>query len=293
MEKARNVEQIFEFCRILNHKEDIQKYVETPLIPICEYLFDLNIQTTMSNVNVKNGKDKAYIVINYDTLSSYNKNVLDKLMRDNPSNFRVSKFSVVGENQEIQISIPITEDTEIQTIIAFFEQMLKDLKIQDIDSFMDGETGMKNIYSLNEFIAYYIMINRDYFTESKTFEISEEIESFLANIGFKRISSSEFSNGYFKGICDYIYEYHKELWLTDKMIYDVLLRKREEMFESGNISLENLNIDELMETINKKAKKLYNEEFSFNLKDKRFYLNDELLRKHEDYIKEKGYEECR
>lgn len=290
MEKVRNVERIFEFCRILNHRADIGKYVETPLIPICEYLFDLNIQTTMSNANAKNGKDKAYIIINYDTLSSYNKNVLDKLMRENPSNFKVAKFSVVGENQEMQISIPITEDTNVQTIVAFFEQMLKDLKMQDIDSFMDGETGMKNIYSLNEFISYYIMLNRGASAESKTFEISEEIENFLVDIGFKKIPSSEFYKGRLKVICDYIYKYHTELWFTDKMIYDVILRKKEKMFKSENISLQNINIDELIETINKKAKRLYNEEFSFNPKDKRFYLNDELLRKHEDYIKEKEYE---
>lgn len=291
--KVRNVEKIFEYCRILNHKADIKKYVETPLIPVCEYLFDLNIQTTMSNANVKNGKDKAYIIINYDTLSLYNKNVLDKLMRENPSNLKISKYSVVGENQEIEISLPINADTDIQTIQVFFEQMLKDLKIQDIDSFMDGETGMKNIYSLNEFIAYYIMINSDYFVVSKPFDISEEIESFIANIGFEKISSSEFSNGHFKKFCDYIYKFHREILLPDKMIYDVILRKKEKMFKSDTVSLQNININELIETINTRAKRSYGEEFFFNPKDKRFYLNDELLKKHEKYIKEKEYEESR
>ena len=68
--KVKNVERIFNYCRTINHKEDIIKYVEEPLIEICEYLYDLNILTTMSSANTKQRQNYSYIIIDLDRKST-------------------------------------------------------------------------------------------------------------------------------------------------------------------------------------------------------------------------------
>lgn len=268
--KAKDIESIFEFCRNLNHREDIRKYVEEPLIEVCEYLYDLNILTTMSSANLKHGKDSAYIVLDYETLSDYNKKVLQDAINERPFNFRISKFSILHANEEIMISMPIDDETEIQDIKNFFMDIFKGFKIQDIDSFIDGETYMKNIYTFNELVALYLKVKRCPYDDSKKVEFSAEIDNFFKSIGIKKVPAK-----------DYI------------EIYESLLKNKDKLFNSDAILRENINRRELLEGINSITQRKYGETFFFNQEDGRFYLNEELLQKHKNYVKERDREECR
>lgn len=292
--KVKDIESIFEFCRSLNHRADISKYVEEPLIDICEYLYDLNILTTMSNANLKHGKKTAYIIIDYDTLSDYNKKVLLDAMNKSPSGFEISKFSTVQAGQEIQISMPIDANTEVQDVKDFFMDIFKEFKIQDIDSFIDGETFMKNIYTFEEMIALYLMKKVNMFTDCKNVQFSNEIDNFLESIRFKKIPAKDFAGGHASEFCSYIYCFHSELWIPDGMIYEALLKNKDKLFNSEIIIKENINRKELLEFINSVAKrKKYEETFFFNQEDGRFYLNEELLQKHKNYVKERDRGGCR
>lgn len=291
--KAKDIESIFEFCRNLNHREDIRKYVEEPLIEVCEYLYDLNILTTMSSANLKHGNDRAYIVLDYETLSDYNKKVLQDAINERPFNFRISKFSILHANEEIEISMPIDDETEIQDIKNFFMDIFKGFKIQDIDSFIDGETYMKNIYTFNELVALYLKIKRCPYDDSKKVEFSAEIDNFFKSIGIKKIPAKDYGSGVKADFCDFIYRYHSMLTFEDSEIYESLLKNKDKLFNSDAILRENINRRELLEGINSITQRKYGETFFFNQEDGRFYLNQELLQKHKNYVKERDREEFR
>ena len=172
--------------------------------------------------------------------------------------------------------------------------IFKEFKIQDIDSFIDGETYMKNIYTFNEMIAFYLKKKMDVFNDSKKVQFSNEIDNFLKSIGFKKIPTKDFAGGRAYRFCSYIYYFHSELWIPDGMIYEALLKNKNKLFNSDVIIKENINRKELLEGINTVAKReKYEETFFFNQEDGRFYLNEELLQKHKNYVKERDREEYR
>ena len=285
--KVGEVDNIFDFCRTINHREDIRKYVESPLVPICEHLYDLNILTTMSSINTKRSKNKAYIVLDYDLLDTYNKSIIDELMNRNPSYFRKGTMSVHGEHEEIEISIPITEEMDTQEIVMFFDTIFKNFRIQEINSFTDGDTNMKNIYSWKEFIMLYLDIYRNPKVKEKVkVENEDEIDELLLSLGIKKVPSSEWGNGDLARFCNFVYFCDFMLWLPDNWLYETINRRKQELFNGKNANFSNLNMQELINGINRIAKRKTGEEYFFNPEDSRFYLNEELLEKHFAYLRE-------
>lgn len=64
-------------------EKDILNLVESPLVEACLELFRKNIETMSSSANGEYTTDGAYIDINYDNLSSYNKAIVDQFIHLN------------------------------------------------------------------------------------------------------------------------------------------------------------------------------------------------------------------
>lgn len=117
----------------IKQKEDLDNYVEEPLLEICRKLYDLNIQTVMSSANQGDIENFASIQIVYDTLSIENKEKLQMLSRNFSNKFEMCK-NFRGQKQDvISVRMPITNpDTTAGEISDYFFDALQSLKIQDV-----------------------------------------------------------------------------------------------------------------------------------------------------------------
>ena len=288
--KVKDVKDIFYFSKIINHKSEINKIVEVPLIDICKYLFDINIPTTMTNANAKKWNNSAYITIDYDLLSQENKEIVDKLFSYYPNNFKFGHFSTRHEHNEVHITLPITEETEIKTIQKFFWNITRLFKIQDVQSFIDSDTNLKNVYNVSDFLYRYLVFQRGELYQ-KEFKEDQEIEDFLISMGYQKVKTSEINGGnnIYNGHCNNLWINNSidSNWISDTQIYGAIIENREQLFKGKPIKKENLNYAELLRVLNQISLKYYNERFFFNPEDERFYLNQELLEKHKRYLESK------
>lgn len=286
--QLKDVEGIYCFSSILNHKSQIEKLVEPPLVDICKYLYDLNIPTTMSSANLFCGHKTAFITIAYDLLSKENKKLIDTLSTNYPNHFQFGKFSTLEELNEISIQMPINKETTTNEVQDFFWEIAKQFSMQDVQSFMDADTFLKNVYNIPDLFFKYLYSNRNQFADNSDFDESQEIEDFLASMNYIKKKASTFNNGnnIYNGICKNIWIDNKidNNWFADFEIYDAIRTYKNVLFGDNPIKKENININELLRNINRISNYHYGENFLFNLEDQRFYLNEELLNKHNKYI---------
>ncbi len=130
----------------IKQKEDLDDFVEEPLLEICRKLYDLNIQTVMSSANQKDIGQSADIVIIYDTLSQENKERLEMLSRNFPEKFSISENFRGQGKSVVDVRMPITNpDTTAGEISDYFFSALQSLQIQDIvyDCFLKTELKAK------------------------------------------------------------------------------------------------------------------------------------------------------
>ena len=86
--QIKDVEPIREHTNIVvKTKEDLKGIVEEPCLKACESLFEKNIETVDSGCNGENSFHRAYITINYDTLSEKNKQIADDLVKQGKMQF--------------------------------------------------------------------------------------------------------------------------------------------------------------------------------------------------------------
>ena len=285
--KIKEVDSIFNFSNIINHRKQIDEIVEPPLVDVCKYLYDINIPTTMSSVNTQKGHKKAYITIDYDLLSNENKNIVNKLVLSHPENVVIGQFSTLHEHNEVNIMLPIEDETDIVYVQNYFWKFARLFKIQDIQSFLDADTFIKNVYTISDILYRYLYCEKDDFAKTKFTEL-KEIEDFLLSMGYKKVRTSEFNDGktIYNGHCEYLWIDNDidRTWMPDYHIYSAILKNKESLFGGRNIKKENLNFDEILRVLNRQAQLYYGEQFFFNPEDKRFYLNEELLAKHNRYI---------
>lgn len=285
--KIKDIEQIYRFSKILNHKNQIDDLVETPLIDVCKYLYDLNVPTTMTSANVKNNKKQAYITIDYDLLSDENKLIIDELKQRYPNNFQLGNFSTLNEHNEVNICVTIDMNTDIHVVQDFFWTIVKMFKMQDVYSFIDADTFLKNVYSIQDIFYRYLVCEKNDFAQAKFIE-SKEIEDFLIDMGYIKVNSSEFNGGknIYNGLCQHLWFDNSidRTFLSDYYIYDTINRNKEILFNGRTIKKENINFNEILRVLNKQAYHYYGEQFIFNPEDQRFYLNIELLGKHNRYL---------
>lgn len=288
--RIKEVEQIFKFSKTINHINQIDEIVEEPLIEICKYLYNLNIPTTMTSANIKYSKKDAYIIIDYDLLSEENRIIIDDFILKYPNNFQLGKFSTLNEHNEVNIFIPINESTDIRTIQSFFWNVAKSLKMQEVYSFVDADTYFKNIYNISDMFFRYLECEKNEFA-SYEFQPLEEIENFLNDMGYIKIKTCDFNSGHniYNGYCEYLWINNSvdNDFIPEYKIYEVINRCKQDLFGKGKIKRSNLNYTHVLSIINKYAQTYYNEKFFFNEEDNRFYLNEELLLKHKNYLQYK------
>ncbi len=86
--KIKDVAPIKEHTNIaIKTKEDLVAIVEEPCLKACEMLFEKNIKTVDSGCNGENSSHRAYVTINYDTLSEKNKQIADDLIKQGKMQF--------------------------------------------------------------------------------------------------------------------------------------------------------------------------------------------------------------
>lgn len=287
MKKVEDVDLIFNFHRIINSKEDIYKYVEEPLIPIVKYLYDLNILTTMTSANTKNGHKEAYVIIDYDTLNEHNKKVVNELMDTFPDFCSKQHFSIAGDNMEFCMNMPIDTNTDFLEVWNFYFDKFKDFEIQEIHSTWDCTNGAKNIYSIYDAIwvyltklSYKFMHNiKDHqqwvqcIQQDNLDENSKEL-LFLEKLGAKRYYHE------YSGL--YIYKYG--YYMTDSFaIKKALKETKDTLFVNKEYKIGDVNRNVLTQFLQHEI----SEDFFFNEEDQRFYGNQELLERHHKFLNSK------
>lgn len=97
--------------------EDLKKIVEEPCLKACQQLFDKNIETVDSGCNGENCSDRAYIIINYDTLDARNQQIADNMVNDDTVQF-IPKSDVCTRNyfNHILIEITTSPDDFVRTV---------------------------------------------------------------------------------------------------------------------------------------------------------------------------------
>lgn len=108
-------------------KEWLSQIIELPMREACLYLFDLNIKTTASTANRQNLIFGAGgIGVDYDSLSSTNKAIADKLAEQDPVHYQISES---GLNIRVPINSP---DETVQKIHDRAMGLVKPFKKQNL-----------------------------------------------------------------------------------------------------------------------------------------------------------------
>lgn len=92
---------------MIRTRDEICKYVEPPLVPACEHFWDLNIRTLSSSANAKDIGRKAFILIDYNSLSDENKKIAEE-SADLLENY--------DGRPAIDFKIPITNETTLEQV---------------------------------------------------------------------------------------------------------------------------------------------------------------------------------
>lgn len=157
--------------QIIETKDDIKEYVESPLVEACEHFWDVNVKTLSSSANTKDVGHEACIIIDYNSLSEENKQIAKesgKFLEDYDS------------RPAVDIRIPISETTtaeEIKTKACEIAGRFKKQKATWIPSYTLQEVRLKygiepedNRYGVGDFKeeGFY------YDSEGKKFYLSEE-----------------------------------------------------------------------------------------------------------------------
>lgn len=107
--RVRDVIPIRQATKInVKSKEDLKSIVEEPCLKVCELLFDRNIETVDSGCNGENSSHRAYVTINYDTLSNENKLIADNLVKQGKLSFYPKGDSLRNYFNQVEIDIPTT-----------------------------------------------------------------------------------------------------------------------------------------------------------------------------------------
>lgn len=113
IEKSRN--------QLVRKRSDLSKLVEKPLLLACEILYDKNIRTYSTSANQKDFGHGAYIILDYDTLSSENRRIAEQH----------GKVIAYDSGKAVKITLPITEATKVSELEAKSIGIAKQFKTQE------------------------------------------------------------------------------------------------------------------------------------------------------------------
>lgn len=108
---------------IFRHRDDIGKFVETPLLPVALELFDKNIRTLSSSANHKDLlMGEVGFEIDFNSLSLENRITVVHL----------GKAVVFAGNPAVSIKIPVNQDTPIDQIEIMAKEVTQALILQPL-----------------------------------------------------------------------------------------------------------------------------------------------------------------
>ena len=130
--RINDIEPIEETSVSIEQKEDLDNFVEEPLLDPIRKLYDLNINTLMCSANKKDVGSNAYIDIEYDTLSEKNRRTLDLLVANFPNKFQMSIMHGSEPINCIHVMMPISDETTVGEVTDYFNSTLQSLELQDV-----------------------------------------------------------------------------------------------------------------------------------------------------------------
>lgn len=131
--QVKDVEPIREHTNIaVKKKEDLKTIVEEPCLKACEELFEKNIETVDSGCNGENSACRAYITINYDTLSKVNQKIADHLVQEGKMQFYPKGDSLRNYFNQVEVEIPtkandfvVNVEKKLLAVVSCFERQDK------------------------------------------------------------------------------------------------------------------------------------------------------------------------
>lgn len=141
--RISDIEPIEEATATIEQKQDLDKYIEEPLLEPIRRLYDLNINTLMCSANKKDVGRNAYIDIEYDTLSEENKSTLDLLIANFPNKFQKGRMHGSKQINSIKILMPISSETTAGEVTDYFNNATQVLQIQDVSMGISNKEDLK------------------------------------------------------------------------------------------------------------------------------------------------------
>lgn len=164
--------------QMIKTRDEIVKYVESPLVSACEHFWDLNVRTLESSANAKDVGRGAEIVIDYDTLSDENKKIAKEYAEP------LSDYEGDVGRSAVSFKIPITNETtleEVKTRASAFAERFKKQRASWIPSYSLGE--MREIYASDPNDSEY---GHEAFTKAGWYYDSEGKRFYLSEEHFKK-----------------------------------------------------------------------------------------------------------
>lgn len=131
--QVKDISPIREHTNItVKTKEDLKAIVEEPCLKACENLFEKNIETVDSGCNGENSSHRAYVTINYDTLSEANQKIADYLVQEGKMQFYPKGDNLRNYFNQVEIEIPIRSndfvvnvEKKLLAVVSCFERQDK------------------------------------------------------------------------------------------------------------------------------------------------------------------------
>lgn len=163
MSTINSVAQIAESgSRVLSWSE-LPQFVEAPVLPACQKLYDLGIETVYSGANTQYGASEAHIKINMKTLGVFNYEKLYQAAKLNPESIKIIKrqeedlLGITHHYEDAVLSFPINSGDSVSSVeqrmnklvddMGFTPQpafwMLRDQNAELADGYLDPATGLK------------------------------------------------------------------------------------------------------------------------------------------------------
>jgi len=116
--RVKDIPAFHQYTNIpIKTRDDLKEIAEEPCLKACQQLFDKNIETIDSGCNGENCSDRAYIVINYDTLDNNNQQIADRMVRDGKVKFfPKSDICIRNYFNQIYIEVPTSPDEFINKV---------------------------------------------------------------------------------------------------------------------------------------------------------------------------------
>lgn len=157
----------------LDTREDLVNIVEYPLLSACQHLFDLNINTTYSEVH----GGTVFIHIDYDNLSYENKTTANELIK---KGWAVLEQKT-GINKEKHLTVKIIKaygpTAMVKDVQTYFDGIVREFKPQVAHHIYKQASSIEDLY---------LMLNPSGNPEDMRKEIPEEemIRQFVAGGGY-------------------------------------------------------------------------------------------------------------